>query len=112
VGLLPDDVLVSALAVRHHTQKIALGPAAHEQRRLLPEHLSGKRLEAIDGGILPVNVVAHLRGSHGGSHAFGGFGNRIAAQVDLIHGKHLSYFRLFQVSGYFRIILANDGTPA
>ena len=85
VRLLADDVLVAALAVRHHAQQVALGPGGHEHRRLLAQHLRRQRLQAVDGRILSVDIVADLGRSHRRAHGRRGTRDGIAAQVDFFH---------------------------
>ena len=87
MALLADDVLIAALAMRQQAEQVALRAARDEQGRLLPQHLRDHRLELVDGGILPVNIVAHFGVGNDGSHLRGWTGNRIAAQVDRFHGR-------------------------
>ena len=85
VRLLADDVLIAALAVRHHAEQIALGAGGHEHRRLLAQHLSRQGLQAVDGRILSVDIVANLGRSHRRAHGRRGTRNGITAQVDFFH---------------------------
>jgi hypothetical protein len=54
----------------------------HEQRSLFAENFGGTLLQAIDGRVLAVNVVAHFGFRHGATHRCGRFGDSIAAQID------------------------------
>ena len=89
--LLPDDVLVAALAVRHHAQQVALGSGGHEHRRFLAQHLRGQALQAIDGRVLPVDVVPDLGSGHRCAHGGGGARYGVTAQVDFFRHLNLSH---------------------
>jgi hypothetical protein len=86
VRLLSDEVFVAALAVRHEPDQVALRAGRHVDRGLLAEHLREGGLEAVDGGVLAVDVVPHVGRGHGGTHPGGGLGDGIAAQIDELHG--------------------------
>ena len=48
-------------------------------------HLCGPLLTFVYGWVFSVNVVAYLGLGHGPAHLVGGFGYRIATQVDQCH---------------------------
>ena len=69
VGFLAYQVFVAATAMRHQCSQIALRAAGKEQSTLEAETLGNERLQAVDGGIVAIDVVAHIRRRHGGPHA-------------------------------------------
>ena len=69
VGFLTHQVFVAAAAMRHQSGQIALRAAGKEQSTLEAETLGNHRLQAIDGGIVAIDVVAHIRRRHGRPHA-------------------------------------------
>jgi hypothetical protein len=91
VRLLADQVFVAAAAVRHQRDQIRLRTAGREHAGLEAEQVGREILQAVDGGVVAIHVVADGRGGHGGAHRFGRFGDGIAAQVDPVvvsaHGR-------------------------
>ena len=85
VGLVSHDDLIAALAVGEDGHQVAHGAAGHEEAGFLAEHLGSAFLEAVDGGVFAVDVVADLGASHGLPHGLGGLGDGVAAQVDDAH---------------------------
>ena len=79
VGFLPDQVFVAAAAMSHQGRQIALRTAAEKQRTLETETFSHQCLQAIDSGVVAIDVVAHFRCGHGGTHARRGARYRITA---------------------------------
>ena len=69
VGLLTHQVFVAAAAMRHQRGQIALRAAGEEQGTLESETFGDQRLQAIDGGIVAIDIVAHFRRRHGGAHS-------------------------------------------
>ena len=59
--------------------------ARHEQCRRHAEALRGDRLQAVDGRILAVDVVADLGRGHRRAHRRGRAGDGVAPQVDGLH---------------------------
>ena len=90
VRVLPGDVLVAPLAVRHQRAQVALGGGGQEQRGLEAEALGQHRLQPVDGRVLAKDVVADLGGRHRRAHRGGGAGHGIAAQIDAVirHRSH------------------------
>src|SRR5690606_33093918 len=85
-------VLVDVRAVRHddlltapqvHGQRdlVAHRARGHEQRSLEAGHLGDRGFQPVDGGVLPVDVVAHLGLGHRTAHLRRGPGDRVAAEV-------------------------------
>ena len=93
MALLADDVFVAALAVGEQSQKVALRPAADEERGFRAEALRRDRFEAVDGRILAVDVIPDFRGRHRRAHLGGRTGHRVAAEVNRLHVSTLSRLR-------------------
>src|SRR5260221_9258419 len=74
--------LVSVRGVELHGDHVAHGACGHKQRGFLADHLGGALLQAINGGIFTIDVVAHIGFRHRLAHGRGGTGNSIAAKVD------------------------------
>ena len=85
VGLVSHDDLVASVAVGQGGDEVAHGAAGGQQAGLLAQHGGGPFLKFVDGRVLAENVVAHLGPGHGPAHLVGGFGDRVAAQVDRCH---------------------------
>ena len=79
---LPGDELVAAPAVGEQGDEVPLGTARNEDRRFHSHHLGRRPLERVDGGVLPVDVVAHLRLGHGRAHRRRRHRHRVASKVD------------------------------
>ena len=80
--LLADQVFVAAPAMRHQRRQVALRARWKEQGRFEAEPLRHHRLQAVDGRVIPIDIVAHRGVRHGGAHAGCGLRDRIAAQID------------------------------
>ncbi len=63
-------------------QQIAHAPGGDKKRRFAVEDFGGSLLQAIDGRVFTVHVVADLGPRHGFAHRFGGTCDRIAAKID------------------------------
>ena len=63
-------------------------PRGHEEGGLLARELRGALLEAVDRGVLAVDVVPHLGLGHGAPHGGSGLGHRVRSQIHpaLAHG--------------------------
>ena len=79
-GLAED--LLPVLGVELDGDLVAHGAGGHEDGGLALEDLGGGALEAIDGGIFRVDIVADLGRGHGLAHGGGGLGNGVAAKID------------------------------
>ena len=84
VRILPHQKLIPAAAMRHQGGQIALRPGREKQRARVSEAFGRNRLQAVDGRIVPIHVVADLGGGHGGAHSRGGPSHRVAAQIDQV----------------------------
>ena len=92
VSILSHEKFIAASAVRHQGRQIALRPGREEQRARKPEALGNDRLQAIDGRIVSVHVIAHFGSGHRRSHARGGLRDRVAAQIDSMrHGATITH---------------------
>lgn len=58
--LLADDVFVAALAVGHQSEQVAHGPGRYEERRGEAQARRQFGLQAVDRGVLHIDVVAQL----------------------------------------------------
>ncbi len=74
VRVLPDDGLVAVAGLGQDAHQVAHRPAEQEQGRLLAQSLGGHGLQAVDGGVLAVDVVADLGPVHRLSHGPGSDG--------------------------------------
>ena len=70
-------------------QHVGHRAGGREERVLEAEQVGHPSLQGVDGGVLAVDVVAHLGLGHGTPHAGGGTGQGVGAQVDG-HGPHAS----------------------
>ena len=62
------DHFLSGLRQQANRNLVAHGAGGHKQRSLAAEDLSRAPLQQIDGGVLAVNVVAHLSRRHRRAH--------------------------------------------
>ena len=62
-------------------------PRRHVQRRLLAEQRCRERLQAIDGGVLAVDVVADLGVGHRAAHLRRRLRDGVGAEIDRAHGS-------------------------
>ena len=88
-GLVDDDVLAPARdgqapgrAQDAQGHLVGHGPRRDVHRRGLAHALGVGLLELVDGGVVPVAVVAHLGLGHGPAHLGRGPGDGVAAEVD------------------------------
>ncbi|MCY1234821.1 hypothetical protein D9M72_474120 [compost metagenome] len=91
VGLLADDVLVTAFTVSHQPQQVAHGAGRYEERGLEAQALGEARFQTVDAGIFAIDIVAQLGALHGFAHAGGGLGDGVATQVDQAHSGLLGW---------------------
>ncbi len=88
VPLLTDNGLVTAAAMRHHGDQVALGAAGRKQASFEAEHRGGGVLQEIYRRIFSHYVVTERRFDHGLLHGRGGLGDGVAAKV--AHGLFLA----------------------
>jgi len=81
VRFLVDNHFVSGRTVRHQADEVPHRPADDEERGLLAQDPGGHLLEPVDRGVLPVDVVAERRVSHGVQHRFGRERQRVASEI-------------------------------
>ena len=67
------------------SRQVAHCARGDEQPGLLTNHLGPSLLQAVDRGVLPINIVADLGACHGSAHFGRGAGNCVGSQVDDIH---------------------------
>ena len=92
VSVLSHEKFIAASAMRHQGRQIALRAGREEQRARKPEALGNDCLQAIDGRIISVHIIAHFGSGHGRSHARGGLGDGVAAQIDSMrHGATITH---------------------
>jgi len=80
------DHLVALAALEADGDLVGLRARGDEQPGGLAEELRRALLEAAHGGVLAVDVVAHLGLRHGPAHLRAGAGDGVRAKVDLAHG--------------------------
>ena len=80
--LVADDRLGAARAMREHRDQVAHGAAGDEQPRLLAHQRGGGLLEAVDGGVFAVDVVAELRARDRLAHLGRRQGYRVTAKIN------------------------------
>ena len=76
------DHFVPCPGMAQQGAEIAHRPTGDEQRSLHANHLGGPFLQAMDGGVLVPNVVAHFRDGHCLPHRFGRQREGITPQLD------------------------------
>ncbi len=82
VALAFGEHLLAAVGVGSDGDLVAHRAGRHVQRRLLPDDLGGPGFEFVDGGVLPIHVVAHFGVAGGLAHAVVGFRHSVAAEID------------------------------
>ena len=87
VGLLADDVLVTALAMSHQAQQVAHGAGGDEQRRREAQLIGQPGLQTVYRGVFAIHVIAQLGSHHGFAHGNSGLGDGVATQVDQGHDR-------------------------
>src|SRR6266508_5063575 len=80
-GCFADNFL-TARRLRHNASKIAHTAGRNEEACFLSESFSSPRLQAIDGRVFEVNVIADLCVGHRLAHGRGRLCYGIAAEVD------------------------------
>src|SRR3954454_18804543 len=78
---LADDFF-TVLGVHLGSNRVPHGSGRNEQTSFLTEDLRGALLKSIDGGVLSIDVIAHLGTGHGLAHFRAGFRNCITAKID------------------------------
>ena len=82
VTTLFDYYFLTGLRVQLDRGLIAHRSGGHKQRRLFFKDLRSKILQAINGWIFAVNVIADFGFSHRAAHCRRGFGYSVAPQID------------------------------
>src|SRR5882724_7441032 len=82
MGAVVADHLLARLGVELHRDGVAHGAGGNEKRGFLAKDFGGASLQAIDGGIFAVNIVADRGCRHGSAHGFGGLSDGIASEID------------------------------
>ena len=80
-----QQLVAAGADVQPEADPVAHRAAREEQARLVPEQLGHPILEAVDGRVLPLLLVTHLRAGDGLAHAVGGACLRVAVEVDQRH---------------------------
>ncbi|MNS58884.1 hypothetical protein D3C72_918210 [compost metagenome] len=89
VGLLADDVLVTALAMGHQPQQVAHGAGRHEQCRGKTQAPGQFGFQVIDRRIFAIHVIAGGGLGHCLEHAGARLGDGVAAKIDNTHESGL-----------------------
>ena len=61
---------------------VAHGAGGNEDCGFAAEDFGGASFQAVDGGVLSVDVIADFGGGHGTAHFVAGQGNGVAAKVN------------------------------
>jgi len=77
-----DQILVTALAVRHQGQQIRLRATADEQRGGKAQLFGQIALQCVHTGIVAKHIVTHRSRCHRCPHRVGGLSDGVAAQID------------------------------
>ena len=85
--LAADDELVAPLAVGEQGGQVALSARGEEEGGLFAGECGDVVLEAVDGGVLAVDVVADVGAGHGRAHGGGGNRDGVAAKVCVHRGN-------------------------
>lgn len=108
VGFVAEHDFVAALAVGEEGGEVAHGAAGDEEGGFFTCAGGGEFLQAVDGGVFGVDIVANFGFGHGFAHSGGGAGDGVGAEV---YWGHVSGSK-FQVSGvgcqerfYFNLFL-------
>ena len=87
--LLTDEVFIASAAVSHQSREVALRTGRKKKRTGKSKAFGDQGLQSIDGRVIAIHIIAHLRGRHGGTHFRRRPGHGIAAQVDGVpHGAY------------------------
>jgi len=89
VRLVAHDDLVSAPAVGQYGDKVAHGTAHDKEGCLFACRFCSKLLQPVDGWVLTIDVIAHLRLVHCFAHGLCGLRHRVTTQINRIHGHLL-----------------------
>ncbi len=82
MGVAAADDVVPPLCVGHNRQLVPHGAGGDKKGGLLAGFFRRQGLQAVDGGVVAVDVVPHRGLGHHPAHLRGGLGNGIAADVD------------------------------
>ena len=79
MSVLPDEIFIAAITMRHERRQIALRTGGKEQSARKTEALGQHGLQPVHRGIVPVDIVPDFGGRHGGAHGHGRPGHGVAA---------------------------------
>ena len=100
VGLLPEDGLFAARALRHHGNQIGLGTRRDKERRFEAEHVRDIHLQFEHGRVVTEDIIAYGGAGHGVAHSGGGTGDGVAAKVQGgVHRRFQAKRAGFRVEG-------------
>ena len=85
MALVTQDHLVSARAVREHTDQVSHGAAGDKDRGFFSNAFCGNFLQTIDRRVFTEDVVSHFRPGHGVPHGVGRGRQGVASEVDEVH---------------------------
>jgi hypothetical protein len=75
------------IGVSFKANRVSHGPGGDKQRRFFQENFGRALLEAVHGGVFPVDIVTHFGVRHGAAHLLGGLGHGVASQIDKRGGR-------------------------
>ncbi len=82
MGLLANNVFITALAMAEHSAEVRLRAGGHKQGSLKAEHCGNLFLQGVDARIVAKHIVTQRRSSHCRAHRSGRLRDRVAAQID------------------------------
>ena len=68
MGLLANNVFITALTMRHQSQQITLCACGGENRRFVAQKGSNFVLQGINAGVVTKHILANIGGSNGCTH--------------------------------------------
>ena len=88
VGVAAADDGVPPPGVGHDGQLVAHGAGGDKKGGFLAGKLRRQLLQAVDGGVVTIDIVPHRGLGHGPAHLRGGLGDGVAADIDdTVHHK-------------------------
>ena len=87
VRKIAEDNFLAPPGVRQQGNKVAHRTRSNEQAGFFAECLCHPLFQPANGRIFTIDIIPHWSNRHRFPHGLGGSGNRIAPQVDDVHGR-------------------------